>query len=83
MQLFSSAVTMAVVRTARCLRALCTTLSDVHTGFPRQFLADVGVLKELIGVVASPNVFLPWGVCTAGQRKLLVGCHDFRSMYHV
>ena len=45
---------MAVVRTTHCLCALFTTLSDVHSGFPRQSLVDVGVLKELIGVAASP-----------------------------
>ena len=64
-------VTMEGARAARCLRALWTTYSNVHAGLPRQSLVYMGVLKELIGVVASVALlsrYTSFPVCSATMQ---------------
>ena len=70
--LFSPIIAMEVARTARCLHALLTTCSNVHTGFPQQSLVYMRVLKELISVIASVALLsccMSLPVCSAIMQK--------------
>ena len=73
--------TMAIARTARRLRALCTTLSSVHAGAPPRSLVDMGGSKGLTGAAAGPALL---SRCTFGtHRSAVLSCSGSMTLQDV